>query len=387
MPEKFARSQNIDTYIHTTVVELLTDESGNTIETAVVRCFNGNEIHFKAKQFVIASGGYNTPRLLLASRSRFEHGIGNQHDVVGRYYMDHSLVPSGNLYLDDPRVINDMGLYDMRPIDGSSVLGKLSLSEDIMRREGLRNFCATVFPMPKVEDVYALLSLKEMVNNARRGMPQRQIFHHMKNIFKGRKHVARVLYQTLVYNSPLMPGFGQGGWSRHDDNHLKFNRVELLAFAEQSPHPDNRVTLLDEKDALGVPRVHVHFSWSEADLNSILRAQAIMAEELKKTGLGRFEPNIINGKPEIGSLGLHHLMGTTRMCEDPKYGVVDADCKVHGTSNLYIASSSVFPTGGYANPTLTIVALAIRVADELKQRLLGPVNTKESLKKSDVPAV
>ena len=368
-PQRFERSNNVHTYIHATVTELLTDESGSRVEAALVKTFDGKEIRFEARQFVVAGGGYCTTRLLLASRGTDGVSLGNQHDVLGRYYMDHSLVPSGNLHLHDPRVIDDLGLYDMRDVDGACVLAKLGLSDKLLRQEGLRNFSAALFPMPTMSDVDALVSLHEIYLDLRARRFPRQLVARCLKILRGIGHIFRVAYRAIVHDAPLLPGLAQGGWSRVKNNHNTYPRVELLALAEQSPHPDNRITLLDEKDELGCPRINVHFEWDQADLQSISHAQEIFAEELTKTGLGDFEESKGQDGPVIGSLGLHHLMGGTRMSDDPRHGVVDADCKVFGTDNLYIASSSVFPTGGYANPTLTILALAIRIADTLKTHL------------------
>ncbi|MBG1269424.1 GMC family oxidoreductase [Nostoc sp. WHI] len=108
--------------------------------------------------------------------------------------------------------------------------------------------------------------------------------------------------------------------------------------------------------------------WSKIDICSVKRSQLVFAEEFASAGLGKLQIELDGDRP-VASLSTHHNMGTTRMLHDPKQGVVDANCQVHGISNLFITGSSVFPTGGYANPTLTIVALAIRLADHLKAEL------------------
>ena len=370
-PRQFQQSGNIHVYIHATVVELLSSEHGETIEAALVRGFDGKQTLFKARQFIIACGGFQTPRLLLASQSRSAAGIGNQFDLVGRYYMDHSLVPSGNFFPHDPRIINSLGLYDMRLMEGCSVMAKLSLAETVMQKEGLRNFAATFFPMPELRDVKAVQSLKNIAIDLQSRKFPANFGDHLLHLYKGKWHLIRMLYQKTRYGGTMMPGFGQGGWSRFDDNEKKYRRLELMAFVEQSPNPNNRVTLIDEKDELGCPKINVHYQWDQNDLDSIRRAQEIMREELLATGLGSFEPASKDGAAVISALGLHHLMGTTRMSDDPKRGVVDEHCQVHGVNNLSIASSSVFVTSGYANPTLTIMALAIRLADRLKSRLIG----------------
>lgn len=369
-PRQAVQAGNVEILLHATVTELLSNDAGSAVETAVTKTLNGKTIKVDAKHFIVASGGFQTPRLLLNSRSKFANGLGNQNDVVGRYYIDHGLVPSGNLYPHDPKIINSLGIYDMRLMEGCSVLGKLSLSEKIMREEGLRNFCATLFPMPEPHEVAAILSMKSIaVDLAGRKFPQ-QLPRHLFNMARGSKHLLFMLNQKLLHGGTLMPGFGQGGWSKFNDNEKKYRRMELMAFIEQTPDPENRVTLIDEKDELGKEKIRVHFKWCDDDVASIARAQQIMQDELLKLGIGKIEPaKTEDGRPAIGSEGLHHLMGTTRMSDDPKFGVVDSNCTVHGIGNLHIASSSVFPTGGYANPTITILALALRLADHLRQQI------------------
>ena len=368
-PAQFASSPNVDTYLHATVVELITNADGKKVERALVRMFDGKEIYFEAKQFVIAANALQTPRLLLNSRRNHANGIGNQHDNVGRYYMDHALVPSGNFYPNDPTIINKLGFYDMHLIDSASVMGKLSLSPHFMRKEGLRNFTATLFPMPEFKDIDALESSKAIASQlAARKLPK-NLGKHLLNIYRGKWHLLRVMYERLRYKTPILPGFGRGGWSRLSNNDKKYHRLELMAIVEQSPNPENRVSLIDEIDELGCQKIKLHYTWSQTDVESILRAQKVISTALSNCGLGRYEPSSMDAESIRTLWGLHHMTGTTRMSDDPKDGVVDKNCKVHGVENLYVASSAIFPTGGYANPTLTILAFAIRIADELKAQL------------------
>jgi choline dehydrogenase-like flavoprotein len=193
--------------------------------------------------------------------------------------------------------------------------------------------------------------------------------HHLGRLWAGRRHLARVAYEKLRYDTPIMPGFGRGGWSRLQNNERRFSRLELLAFVEQSPNPDNRVTLTDEHDELGMPRIKLRFRWDDADLASIGRSQALMASALSHAGLGRYEPPSAPPDGRLPVIGLHHMAGTARMHDDPQRGVVDRHCRVHGVGNLYVGGSAVFTTSGFANPTLTNLALTIRAADHVKRSL------------------
>jgi len=143
-----------------------------------------------------------------------------------------------------------------------------------------------------------------------------------------------------------------------------FDAFQLLVNVEQLPNPENRVVLATTRDPLGVPMVEVHWRWREEEQAHLERLRATLARGIEEAGLGRVR--IRSGlRPDPNA---HHHAGTTRMHSDPRKGAVDTDGRVHGTDNLYATGASVFPTAGFANPTLTIVALALRLADHLKQR-------------------
>lgn len=369
IPRAMAQSSNVHAYLHATVVELVCTSDGGQVSEARVRTLDGKTLRFRARRFVLTANALQTPRLLLASRGVHRQGIGNQHDQVGRYYTDHSLVPSGNFYPHDPQVINQLVLYDMRLIEGSSVLGRLRVASETMRREGLVNLTATLFPMPPMRDVEALNAVRDIAQSlAARRLPP-NLGRGLAQLWAGRRHLLRVGYEKLRYDTPIMPGFGRGGWSRLKNNERKYNRLELLAFVEQSPNPDNRVTLIDRCDELGMPLIKLRFRWDDHDLWSIRRSQAILAQALEATGLGRYEAPQQPPDGRLPVVGLHHMASTARMHDDPHLGVLDRHCRVHGVGNLYVGGSAAFTTGGYANPTLTNLALTVRVADHVKASL------------------
>jgi choline dehydrogenase-like flavoprotein len=128
--------------------------------------------------------------------------------------------------------------------------------------------------------------------------------------------------------------------------------------AEQAPDPTNRVVLGEQRDALGMPQSRLEWQ---------IRP---FGRDLKERGIGDVVPPFDDWQEEV--IGGPHHMGTTRMSTDPRRGVVDADCRVHSVDNLYVAGSSVFATSGHANPTFTLVALALRLADTLRKRLGSP---------------
>ena len=140
--------------------------------------------------------------------------------------------------------------------------------------------------------------------------------------------------------------------------------------SEQVPNAESRVTLLPEKDALGLNRVRLNWVLTDLERQSAVAVAKTFATEFGRLGLGRIKLDNEMLR-EDGSPRVHfgyHQMGTTRMADDPLKGVVDRNCLIHGLSNIYAAGSSVFPTSGFMNPTLTIVALALRLSDHLAAR-------------------
>src|SRR5690606_30826948 len=145
---------------------------------------------------------------------------------------------------------------------------------------------------------------------------------------------------------------------------------QLFVRAEQSPRPDSRIVLREsDRDALGLPRVELNWKIHPDDDQNLRRGMEILGAELASAGLGRLWTSAEANRLRWTALPGAHHMGTLRMSTDPKLGVVDADCRCHDVENLYIAGSAVFPTGGAPNPTLTIVALAERLAEHLAKEL------------------
>jgi choline dehydrogenase-like flavoprotein len=148
----------------------------------------------------------------------------------------------------------------------------------------------------------------------------------------------------------------------------KANLFSLDFHGEQQPNPASRVTLEAATDALGLPRISIDWRYTAGDVETVGRAMALLAADLRQTGVGDLKYDASSVENEItryGAYGGHHI-GTARMGNDPRESVVDANCRIHGMTNLFVAGTAVFPTSSQANPTLTVVALALRLADRLK---------------------
>ncbi|MBU6230382.1 MAG: GMC family oxidoreductase [Cyanobacteria bacterium REEB459] len=372
--EELSHSQKVDIYLYATAVELELRPNSQIIKR--VQCTNstGKTYWVEARLFVIATGGIETAKLMLASNQSHPSGIGNENDLVGRFFMDHVLLDIGNLYPASVELFSQLAFYDKRQVNGYSVMGHLALKEEVMAQNQLMNSTVILFPRPNLRQTKAMVAFKALVEQGylKKPLPQNWplIAKKFLQVAGGLDHIVTAAYLGKRYDQSPWPGFGRGGWAEQPHTHGRFKRFEVLLQTEQAPDPANRVVLSQDRDALGIPRAELHWRWGQLNIDSARRIQDLFSDVVEKTGLGHFSAARREGQPYLpGPAGMAHHIGTTRMSATPQTGVVNSDCRVHSVPNLYIASSSVFPTGGYANPTLTILALSLRLADHLKQNL------------------
>lgn len=340
--EKFgpalARSPNVTVLLHANLTGLSC--SGERIVSAEFRTLEGSAFRVDAARYVLACGGIENARLLLASQSdRFPAGLGNTHDLVGRFFMEHPEFPIGILAYNLPP---GHAIGHWFKVENRQVAEGFRLASRVQEEMGIGN--AGFFPLSNFRSDAADVS----------DIPG-----------------APSIQDTAARLSRRMPGSREA--------------TKLRLVIEQAPDRENRVTLSERRDALGQKRTHLHWRLSEFDRRTATAAVRLLALECGRQNIGRLwldEPFRDLASPDwpapaSGPIapdphhlsaeiawGCHH-MGTTRMHADPRQGVVDPDCKVHGLSNLYVAGSSVFPAAGISNPTLTIVALALRLAAHL----------------------
>lgn len=358
------QARNVFVFSNSTLLRLQPEAARpDVISAAEVVDSGGHRFAVKARHFILAAGGLENARILLLNESTRQGGPGNQNDMVGRCFMDHPSITLGTLLPSSGIIYDRAVFYDQHYVDGVPIMGKLRLREEVMRREKLLNSCAVL--VPHLRDLRSNLS---PVSD--------YVMAKGRHILEGKRQSIR-RSSKLTTNGESTPSWRQRllescysecvcGWSRLPNKARRFGKIGVRSLVEQSPHLHNRVALGNEVDAFGQRHAKVYWRWNELDLSSIRRTQEIFRHDFEAAGIGTFIPT------EEGDHGIprafqspHHFMGTTRMHEDPHMGVVDANCRVHGMGNLFVAGSSVFPTGGFANPTLTIVALALRLADHL----------------------
>lgn len=360
--DELIASENVTLHVGCTALELETNGTSASIKSVRVARADGSTFSVRAKKFVLAGGGIENAQLLLLSEVARPGGLANKHDNVGRYVTDHPEFRMGTITPASRDVFEKLGLYDIRWVGQLMISSMLSINEETKRSMGLLNVGVALVPRP-----------------AGFGTAAHRALNSLLAVGRGELTSAALADLASVFQSPgdalaTWKNRGgdyeefSGGWSRPEVDRQQFRSLELWSAAEQTPDRENRITLADERDWLGRQQPKLQWRWSRDDQDNINRSIAIFASELEGSGLGRFTRWVEfegTGRPRYG--GIHHPMGSTRMDPDPKFGVVDADCRVHGTDNLYVAGSSVFPTGnGYANPTLTILALALRLADHIK---------------------
>jgi choline dehydrogenase-like flavoprotein len=355
-------ADNVRVMVGCTALRLASGPSGDRVEAVEVAGPSGEVFAVRAKSFVLAAGGIENAQILLLSAPGVPGAAGNRHDTVGRFLTDHPEFRMGTITPSDPAVVDTLGLYDLRWVDDIMVSGFLTLSEEIKRDEGLLNLSAALVLHMAGFGTDAHRALGSLAPTRR--MHPSDLVRIARSVLGAPVDAARAAIEQR--RRPYEEW--SGGWSRPAIDRRRFPVIELHAAPEQVASRDNRVTLSDRRDRLGRQRPRVAWSWDRGDRQNATRSVELLAAALRDAGVGQLEPwGSLLGRdaPRFG--GFHHPMGTTRMHPDPTAGVVDLECRVHGLENVYVAGSSVFPTGhGYANPTLTIIALAVRLGDHLK---------------------
>ncbi len=344
--ERLVAAPDVKLVLHANVTRIQRAVSEARVTHVDATSLDGPPFRVRARAFALATGGVENARLLLASNDVETAGLGNGRDRVGRYYMDHLGRLAGMWFLEGVRA--PLRLYARgRPAPFKAVL---ALAPEAQRRAALLGvtFRLLLQRAPAREDA-----------RLRGGVPAAVHADFQEDFGAHALAVASRLDGRLLAadeptkSPPINPRL----------------RAMVHCEAEQEPDPSNRVVLAGERDALGVPRASLEWRPSPHSVRTIEQGLQILGVEIGRVGLGRL--GIAGGagrrRPPVRS-GTHP-MGATRMAADPSRGFVDPDCRVHGLANLYVAGSSVFPTGGTRNPTLTLTALAIRLADHLKATL------------------
>ncbi|MDB3997548.1 FAD-dependent oxidoreductase [Candidatus Pelagibacter sp.] len=295
---------------------------------------DGFKLNFKSKFFIICMGGIETPRLLLNSSKQEKKGFGNINGLVGKFFQEHPHLYSGELLLNpklDPSKFFDCGgdWMNVKKKKPTSIWPIYTLTSEIQLKEKILN---------------GSISLRGNLSN--------------KSIIKSNNPLLKDYMEKMTSNI-----FG------HRKN-SKLLRIPIFSRTESSPNPNSKITLSNKKDILGQYKINLNWELNELDFKSIYKTLEYFNAEANRLNIGRVQINYEDTKEKFEFWGGQHHMGTTRMHTSAKQGVVNENLRMHNVDNVYISGSSVFPTSGFANPTLTIVALSIRLASYLSKKIV-----------------
>jgi choline dehydrogenase-like flavoprotein len=326
--DELKKSDSITLCINANVVDIGLDPSLTSVSSFVFRSFGRPEpFKVRARFFALCCGGLENPRILLNANTQLGQGLGNAHDLVGRFFSEHVELEVGQVLMtsaDDIKVVDQAADEEAR-----TGLGDYLASDDLLTRLGCLSFVVGLAPFGDERSPH-----KTYADTALCALP-----------FSERLSVAVLGRAPVCFDE------------------------RVIAVIQQAGAPDNRVTLAETKDRLGLRQLALTWNLTDLDLTTIRTAAMEMGRALAEHNIGRMKLAAFIESSQMpsrdGLLQQNHHMSTTRMSDSPESGVVDSNCRVHGIENLYIGGSSVFSSAGVSNPTYTIVQLALRLADHL----------------------
>ncbi len=347
---RLERAQNVRVLMGATVTNICVNASGTVVTGVEIADATGRRANVQARIVILATGGIETPRLLLASRDVHKKGLGNANDLVGRYFQDHPNYITAEIVGGSADRLQE--LYMLLYRGSIWYWPKIALAEKMQRSELLLNAVVNLhfeFKDPAME------ILRDIVRSARVGQ---------------RYPVTLEAVRTLVGSFGAVANAGFRRYFLGRSPNSRPARIWLQCHIEQAPSPDSRVTLGASIDALGVPRARIDWRIGTQEAKTFRAMTLAVANEIDRLGLGHVLPVewISDTQAELPNdiTDSFHHMGTARMANSPDSGVVDTNCQVFGIQGLYVAGTPTFPTSGYANPMLTLVAMSIRLADYVK---------------------
>jgi len=382
-----AGSSNVTALLHARCVGLHRAPGESRIDSLTVIDPAGRRRRVRAEIFILAMGGIEVPRLLLASDAPGP-GVGNRYDLLGRFYACHFenvlgrlVAPRGSIPFDFEKAVD--GVYCRRKLQFSSKAQREHRLLSSAFRLHFPPYSDAAHGSAALSAIYLAKSVlipehRAILQQGSEPAARSTSLEHIRNVALGLPEFVRFAWQWLFLRALADRKLPYTLARNRDGSYpLEFN-------CEQTPSASNRITLLDEMDRQGLRRVHVHWSVAPEDADATHRAFLLLRSVLQRDSLCRLEFEEPALREAISrSVPLGHHMGATRMAATPREGVVDENCALFESPNLFVASSAVFCTVSHANPTLTIVAFALRLAEHLKTLLgarpaIGPTSAQES---------
>jgi choline dehydrogenase-like flavoprotein len=345
-----ARNERLTVLLRANVLEVTTNATATQATGVSIRTLHSRQGTIQANTVVLCGGGIENARLLLLSKSVNPAGLGNDRDLVGRFFQDHPNGQTATLTTEQVPLVTE--LFSLLYEPPLRFFPKLAMSAALQEKQEVLN-CNAHFVFEYGEDS-GIEAGKTIYRHLRRGERPPELGKNLRSMVSDLPETLRAAKRFLIdHKSPLG----------------KPKRIRFQCYLEQTPDAANRVTLAEEFDALGQPKSHIAWKLGDLERRTLQAMTDAVAREFARLGLGRLQPDAWLNDPDADWQSkldqAAHLIGTTRMASTADRGVVDTNCGVFGVSGLYVAGSSVFPTSGYANPTLAIVAQAFRLADHL----------------------
>ena len=354
--DTLASAPNLRVVLHANLTDFDLNDAVSNVRRVSARTLDGRTLDVQARQFVLAAGGIENPRILLNANRQAPNGLGNDRGLVGRYFMEHMEGLVAHIHFENARDAQWLASYQKRMPENERVSVAAAIRTSPAAQQRLQILNTGMVLQANVDSTSGYVAAKRLATSVLDGRGS-DVVADAANVVTDLDEVAKWLYHRQRGTQYEFP--------------VTADPADVWVNAEQSPDPSSRVTLCDDRDELGLRKAALDWRLCEQDKRTLIESVKLLGEELARTRRVRVQMNewlAADGDdlPDDELVGGHHHMGTTRMADSPEFGVVDADCCVHGIDNLYVAGSSVFPTGGYANPTLTIVALAVRLAGRLQ---------------------
>lgn len=375
--DALAAAPDIEIMLNTVATRVIIDAASRRV-SGLIAVQDGRRLCIVARTFILAGGALQTTRLLMATWQETPLAFGGDQGALGRYYMGHLsgsiakivFTPGGHdreflfkrdqekrytrRYLRlDPLVQAEHGLLNMaaRP--------ELPPLHDSAHRSGALSMSYLGLAMP----ILGPKMLAEPIRSRKLGPPGTPKLPHVVNTLRnplGSLEFAASFLKARYVDEGRMPGLFLVNPAR---------RYDFSYHAEHAPSPSSRVRLHSWPDPAGLPKIEVDLHFSEDDARSVVSTHAQMGKRLQSAGVAELvyevpESDRVQAVLDQAIDGAHQI-GSARMSAMPNTGVVDADCRVHGLGNLFVAGSAVFPRSGQANPTLTAVGLAARLAQHV----------------------
>lgn len=375
--EHLLRSKRVQICLRATVTGLKFSAHSGRVESLTI-AGAGSGFQLRARHIVLAMGGVETTRFLLHVQQSRPEKFGGVDGPLGRYYMGHLSGKIASIVFNDPKTSADLDFK--LDSTGAWIRRRFMLTTETQLKHRVLNTAfwpdnpAFYDPSHKsgvLSGVFLALAfpptgrrlLSEAIRLAHTGPRPYKVGAHLKNAILGAPRAAgdvcRILRDRFL-RKPRKPGFlvpNRGG------------RYALHFHAEQVPQAESRITLTNESDEFGVKRAAIDLRFCAQDVESVVASHKLLDKALRANGIGRLEyldpPDQFAERVFAQASDGFHQVGTTRMGDDPSTSVVDCGLRVHGVDNLFVASSSVFPTSGQANSTMLAAAFAARLAHHL----------------------